>query len=404
MKKLSPRIASLYRILFFSTMGISTLGQIERIQISYSVALYLHEVMMLLFLLLVGFIWSREMREGILHTRLGKVLLILQLWIVASIAMHAHSLSLSSSLLYLARFDLYLLFGFATYLGVLKKVLTKRSILFSFVLVAVGIAVMGIFQYLFIPDTRFLLYLGWDEHYLRLISTLFDPGFTGIVLALGALLLQGGFVEVPHFLFQALKPSKHVTLFLGGICFGVLFLALLLTYSRASFLAYCATSILFIMLRRYPIRQILILLTFILCIFLLPRPKSEGTRLERTASIVSRVESVHTSFSSFTPFSLLFGNGWYFEKQVAPSIVRGVAVPNHSSAPENSGVFVLSSLGIVGLGLFISIVYLMGKWSRWSMVFLTVCTAVFIHSLFLNTLFYVFVMLYLGILMASSGE
>ena len=47
---------------------------------------------------------------------------------------------------------------------------------------------IGFIQYFFYPDLRNLYYLGWDPHYYRIVSTILDPNFCGILFALGVFL------------------------------------------------------------------------------------------------------------------------------------------------------------------------------------------------------------------------
>src|SRR3989344_442832 len=56
---------------------------------------------------------------------------------------------------------------------------------FGLVAGSIWMGVVGLFQYWLIPDMRFLAILGWDDHYFRLVSTQFDPNFTGLLLVLG---------------------------------------------------------------------------------------------------------------------------------------------------------------------------------------------------------------------------
>src|SRR3989304_8999963 len=73
--------------------------------------------------------------------------------------------------------SLYLL-RFLAYSLLLNIKIDRKYLLFF----SSAIAVFGLAQYILIPDTRFLAVLNWDDHYYRLLSTLLDPNFTGIIL------------------------------------------------------------------------------------------------------------------------------------------------------------------------------------------------------------------------------
>src|SRR6266480_3553499 len=85
----------------------------------------------------------------------------------------------------------------------------------------------GFLQYLFFNDLRPFIFAGWDEHYLRLFSTFFDPNFAGIFLVLFFLLIV-------HMLFKE-KIKQHIygLSILGFFtCIGIF-----LTLSRSAFIA-----------------------------------------------------------------------------------------------------------------------------------------------------------------------
>ena len=59
------------------------------------------------------------------------------------------------------------------------------------------IPVLGLLQYLFFPDLRFLKTIGYDDHYFRLTFPFLDPNYTGAFLA---------FIS-----FYSLKTKKWLT-------------------------------------------------------------------------------------------------------------------------------------------------------------------------------------------------
>ena len=180
--------------------------------------------------------------------------------------------------------------------------------------------------------------------------------------------------------------------------FALLLIALLLTYSRGSFVALVVTGTVFAWQQRQFKWLLLGCSIFILALFLLPRPSGEGVRLLRTMSISSRIAD---SFEAINLWKTapLFGVGFNtvrFVRNEQPESVNAEIA--HSAAGfHNSFLFLLATTGIFGLASFIW----MGK-KLWELVdprnrqvlgltLLAVC----IHSLFDNSLFYPSVMVWI---------
>lgn len=85
-------------------------------------------------------------------------------------------------------------------------------------------------QYLFLPDTRFLLQYGWDEHYYRMIGTVLDPNYLGVMLG-----MVGIYLIYKYTNRQIDKWGKILLAFTFG--------GLALTYSRASWMAVLVSGI-----------------------------------------------------------------------------------------------------------------------------------------------------------------
>ncbi len=371
------------------------LGQLGRFELGSSRALYFHDVALavgaLVFLVDRFSVLKEKMRSSLL----GKVFIALNLWILATSLLHFSSdqTQFLSVGLYLVRFDVMCTFGVLLSDLRSRKILHQYELKWWLVSVLSSIAILGLIQYGIYPDTRDFKLLGWDDHYYRLISTLFDPGFTGILLTIGAIVSLGFVIATQRSSWKSI---------VGVATFCISFVALLLTYSRASYLAFLI-ALVFFALRTKKYLTLVLLPLFVMCIFLLPRPGGEGVKLERTASVVARIDSVNDSFSEFSFSNVLIGKGWYWKKQVQPtSIVGDQTVPNHSSAPENSFVFVFSSLGIIGLLLCGSIVFLLLQRSAFSVEVTTIMLAVSVHALFTNTFFYPFILIVLAVVMVKN--
>lgn len=373
--------ASCFRILVVVLAGLLILGNFGRIILSDKVAIYLHDV---LFILVAG--WT------LLHARQSWVFLIKHAWFKPfSIFVGITALSLviaaitgqgniAIGLSYFARFCVYFtLFPFLG-LGLKKKYILRKDILVLLVIVAGGVAILGLLQYIFLPDVRFLRYLGYDDHYYRLISTYFDPPFTAAVLIAGIFLLMG----------ESLKIKKLWLIWV------TLFIALLLTYSRAAYISLFAGIItLFLQTRR--VKGLILIGVLAIGIVLLPRPASEGARLERVQSIFSRVNVFEEGIRGLDAKTLLIGQGWYMTNTTrkAPTGV----LQSHSSAPDNSYLLVLQSSGIAGLFAFLWFLSELLKTFSKDRRVLPILVALLVGSLANNLLFYPMLMILLWMML-----
>ena len=255
-----------------------------------------------------------------------------------------------------------------------------------------AVAVFGLVQYFFWPDLTSLKYLGWDPHYYRLAGTFLDPNFTGIILVLFLILLISKF-----------KPSFiHYSLFI------ILYLALALTYSRASWLAFLGGVGSWFCLRwgKKGIRAIIfIIFIMIITAIILPRgPGGEGVKLERTASMESRVRSWQQALIIVKDHPLLgvgFNTYRYVQKKYG-FLGEGWQTSHAGGGADNSFLFILATSG--GLGL-LGLLGLLGKillvsFRKSPLIFASV-VAVLIHSLFNNTLFYPWVIGWLVIILGT---
>lgn len=230
------------------------------------------------------------------------------------------------------------------------------------------LSIFGLLQYFFIPDMRFLYYLGWDDHYYRLVSTFFDPGYTGLILSFGLVLT----------LVKYFQNNNKALLFLVLI----FLVSIALTYSRASYLA-VLVGISYLGISSKKIQYVIQLtLLFLLIILFIPKSlPSEGVNLARSYSLISRIETYKSALVSWLA-NPVFGIGY----------VRSDA----------SILSLLGSYGVLGLILLVSGVLKFVRSIKMDTIYsqaLFVCLiVVLVHSLFNNSLIYTFVLGYLAIL------
>ncbi len=229
----------------------------------------------------------------------------------------------------------------------------SKAIVFSLVL----FSLLGLAQYLFLPDMRYLKLIGFDDHYYRLIGSLYDPNFTGAIFAGVALVLIA-------------TGQLLLSLFFVGL--------LALTFSRASFLCFGA-GLLYLLFKKRQKKILFFLFILSLLIWLTPKPFGEGVNLLRTFSIFSRLGSWQGGLTLFSERPIL---GWGY------NTLRNIIGSRFQI--DNSYLYLAATTGIIGLSAFIYLLY--KSWSVLSslparLFFLTIL----IHSLFNNSLFFIWI-------------
>lgn len=219
--------------------------------------------------------------------------------------------------------------------------------------------VIGLLQYLLLPDMRIFQYLGWDDHLSRLTLPHFDPTFTAVMLGL--------------FVFTLKRPQW----FLGIMVIW----SILLTYSRSTWLSLALTALFFVKNTKI---FLISLFLFLICItFWLPKKFGEGTNLFRTYSISSRITSDRSVVQNLG-WNLVIGQGMN-------------TFPRNSI--NNSYLYLLATSGIIGLigwGMFMFSLF--QKSAHKSMLIFF-----FVASLFNNVMFYPFALLWV-LLMESNSK
>ena len=259
----------------------------------------------------------------------------------------------------------------------------KRMLISCGFLIVLG----GLLQYFLLPDTRFIKFYGWDDHYYRVLGQFLDPGFAGLMFVLSLVYLAVNPLRNPQFNFLLWSAS---------------YLGLALTYSRSSFLAFLFSMAAISYYRRSLAVIVLSLLLIAGTVYHLPRASDgEGVKLERTGSITARADSWNTGWSIFI-HRPLFGVGFntYRFAQNQAGYLTGVnwQTTHSGSAPDASLLFVAATTGILGFLLYLW--YLSGMFSLFSPVINTSLVGIIVHSFFLNSLFYPFVLVWLALLTA----
>lgn len=367
--------------LFFVMLSF---GQFQRIQLAGNIAFYLHDGFITLFL--ISFLTQKYFQNIFLlkdffltHWKNFRWEIIFIFWIIGGMVLGWYEGRITlKSLLYLARLTEYILFAWS---------LTQAKIAYApwkgFLWAGTMIGFWGLLQYIFIPDVRFLNLFGWDVHYYRLVSTLLDPAFTGMILVFTLGLWQ----YWTHVLEE--KHTNEKKLFLGIQAF--LVIAIAASFSRASYLAlsFFLTTQFFLNRKKWHFTFLSIL--FLASVFFLPKPGGEGVNLARTSTIEARAENVQENLIPLQGTEWIWGRGLFNSDAHKESFTH-----NHAQLPDSLPILLLNATGILGT-LLASL--LGGKWLKvsWKQdkLWTILLIATLIHSLFNNTLLQPFVFLFL---------
>ncbi len=238
-----------------------------------------------------------------------------------------------------------------------------------FILFLIANVFFGLIQYFIWPDFTYFNINDWDPHLYRLVSTYFDPTFTGLIYL---------FLIIKLYLDRDI-PYRKILLFIS-------YLAMVLTYSRSTYLsfliAFCFISINQKKIKIFLSSLIIILITIIL----LPRLPGEGTKLERTSSIFAKIENYQKGLALFTK-SPLIGHGY----NTLPFIRNTNPGPHAISGFDGSLLTILTTTGLFGFCFFAFGIKMFYQQS--SLLKKTLLISIFIHSLFANSFLYPWVLL-----------
>ena len=258
-------------------------------------------------------------------------------------------------------------------------------------------AIFGLVQYLIWPDIGFLEVFGYDPHYFRLVGTFFDPGFIGIILVLTLILLVVSNWEKIG-VFKMKNLPVHCLLF-------TVYCSLALTYSRSSYLAYLMGMGVIAFIKKAPRFFLIILFIGALTLLILPRQSGgEGIRLERTSTIQARAGSWQNALiiSRDHPLIGVGFNAFRYAQRDYGFLKEQWQESNAGAGADSSLLFVLATTGIIGFLTYLGIWWKILRIGN--LTILASALAILIHSLFLNSLFYPWVMAWMWILLAKENK
>ncbi len=390
-------INSLLLLLFF----LFPLGQLIKIPLLGRVSILPQEIVLVV--LIVVFV-AKNGFKAIIEGPLIKEIFFFLLAIIVSLILsplRLKPLDLVESVAYVLRFLLY--FGlFEICVKEISNGRLKRSFLIKgLILSSLVFCLFGFLQFFFFPVLDSITYLGWDIHHGRMVSTFLDPGFSGLVFILGFFLVLGQ------------KYSAKKTVFLES----VYLLSLLLTFSRSSYLVFIFGLAIYGVLQKKVKLIAVITGILLLGIIFVPKPSGEGGNLLRTVSSLARVGDWQISLSIWQ-HSPIFGIGFnsyriardtygYIPPNRPETVLSGEGdLVNHSlGGADNSFLLVLATSGMLGLAIFLNLwrKTILSLNNEYKIIILASLGAIFLHTIFQNSLFYPQIMEWIWILLAVGS-
>lgn len=285
-------------------------------------------------------------------------------------------------LLYLIRLSAYFYFFLYVWNFAGRSGQNRKLLLNSLLAVSVASAVFGWIQYFLIPDIKPFFTWNWDMHLFRLVGTFLDPTFLGLIIVLGLMI--------------AIIRKKYLVVLM-------LLISVAFTYSRASYMALFAGILTIAWHKKFIGKAIAAGILFAGLLLLLPTSRNHSIELFRSFSAIARVENYKTTLELFSA-SPIFGIGYdnmciANQKYVGPQSFTSHAC----SGSDSSILFILATTGVSGLIVFAYNMLLISdslKREPDLLILGSSFSAVLVHSIFSNSLFYPWIMGWLTVLLA----
>lgn len=389
-------------VLFILSFPIAEVG---RLQFPNGVAIMLNDVLLILTVVTWILLFIKNKRNAF-KGNLKKPILIFSAIALLSLLLNSPSLNAQSfivSFLYLARWVLYACLYFIVF-GFDKSF--RKKISYIMYLSGFLFVLEGYVQYFLYPNLRNLYYLGWDEHLYRMFSGFLDPNYAGAFFVVYLIFSL-------YFVWSHFNTKNYLKTAISGIISLMTLSAIYLTYSRSAFLMLLVSTVTFLILINKKKQILIVFVTLILLIFVAPRSfKTTGTDMLRTVSSEARITSMQQAITIFekSPVIGVGFNAYRYAQNTYLGLDNIYWQTTHSGAgTDDSFLFVLATTGIAGFASFVYLLYKMGKLfiinigrNKFSVVSLAIILGLAVDSIFINSLFYVFILEWVWILTALS--
>ncbi len=309
---------------------------------------------------------------------------------LSSLILQANNFSFSQMIIsaaFLFRFFIYFLLFIVIHNIIARKEISGWLSLMLFI--GFVFAILGFVQFVIFRDLTFLAYYGWDPHQRRIVSTLLDPNFTGAIFAILAAF------STSFYLYK--KRNSYL------ILTAVFFLAVILTFSRSSYLA-LLVAMATIGFLKSPRVLVITIAIFLLAFLTVDQVRTRiigALTFDETSR--ARLESWQNALTIFAD-NPIFGvgfNTYRFTQARYNLFPQDEAFGGHSgSGTDSSILLVAATTGIIGLALYLfliislcAIFFKKAKSDFLNLASISSLVGLVVHSQFVNSLFFPQIML-----------
>lgn len=397
-------------LLIIITLSVFPLGELIRINLAKDITL--HPVDLCVFLVMVSWLIVKiKNKTHILRIENIKPVSVFILIAFCSLLVNTYWLKANElivSALYLVRWACYA----GIYFAVRDTGKQFKTIILPRILLADGliILILGLLQLYFFPSLIPWIQYQWDKHMLRLFSVFLDPNYTGAFLVLFLIFTAYNFFE---FLYK--QKNKNAVIF--GILSGVILIAIFLTYSRSALIMLLTSSVTFLIFMRKKRVILIILVSMILFALFASRYfYIENVNLFRANSSFERITSAHTAMQIINKNPILGVGFDTYRYALIKYKFNKINLKNTShadSSTDNSFLFIAATTGLLGLMAFMYMwykllnkIFLKGRNGKniFAVCVFSCVTGLFVDALFINSLFFAPIMLWIWILMGITDS
>lgn len=390
----------LVSLLLIILIGLTTLGQFGRFGLGSNVFVYFNDLLIPA-ILLTWFTYKTFTKSFSWYRLLGLMTLFL-LWALIGL-IHAKLLFANVDVLISSLYLIRLVFYLGIYMVAKDAVkFDGTKILVTLITTSVVVSMLGFIQLVVVPDfSQMAATEGWDPHQFRLLSTFYDPNFVGGFLALALGLIMSAYLKY---------PNRRILLSAAAVINSV---AIILTFSRSAYLAAAVVVVLVALLKW---RKLLLLLPVVVLVTLIALPRTFDRLTEGidpgTSGYLRVVAWQHSLI--IAQDNLVYGvgyNAYRYAQENYQFIGDTQAIGGNSGAGTDSSLLLLlATTGIPGLILWIALATQAWRigWrayrrnSVWGLPVVVGIPALLVHSVFLNSLFYPWIMLYLWVMIGGA--
>jgi O-antigen ligase len=232
-----------------------------------------------------------------------------------------------------------------------------------------------------------------------------DPNFAGAFLAIF-------FLFIISFIPNVWKKRAWIKIGLFTIMAFITVIALYLTYSRSALMMFAIGVVTYLLIVGKKKLISISIIIMILIIFLLPKSfTTEGTNILRATSSGSRIITALETLNVIKQ-SPLYGVGFNAYRYAMNKMGHNDLnwQKTHAGAgTDNSFLFVLATTGIIGFAAFTYLLFKIlrlgftkRKKNTYAVVLLSALIGLMVGSIFVNSLFYVFILEWIWILAAFT--